>query len=268
MPEFTAKDVQRLRQLTGVGIARREEGPRGRTTATSTRRPSGSASQGIASAAKRDRPRSERGRGRRGARRHGRRARRAALRDRLRRQVRRTSCRSSTRSPRASRPTAKSAADAFADEIERLRTTLKENISIGTRRAPRGAATAQVVDTYVHKQADRGVNAVAIVLEGGTEELAHDIAVHIAFAKPAVPLARRRARGRRRRRARDHRGDLPQGGQARGGAREDHRGSAHGLVQGARAARAALRPSDEKQSITQLLGDATIVAFAQVLIGS
>ena len=29
-----------------------------------------------------------------------------------------------------------------------------------------------------------GVNAVAVVLEGGSEELAHDIAVHIAFAKP------------------------------------------------------------------------------------
>ena len=69
------------------------------------------------------------------------------------------------------------------DEIDRLRTTLKENISVGrVRRLV--AEPGQVVDTYLHQQAGRGVNAVAVVLEGGTEELAHDIAVHIAFTKP------------------------------------------------------------------------------------
>ena len=47
------------------------------------------------------------------------------------------------------------------------------------------AKDGQLVDTYVHVQAGRGVNAVAVVLEGGTEELAHDVAVHVAFTKPA-----------------------------------------------------------------------------------
>ena len=70
------------------------------------------------------------------------------------------------------------------NEIDNLRSTLKENISVGrVRRLV--AAAGQVVDTYLHQQAGRGVNAVGVVLEGGTEELAHDIAVHIAFAKPA-----------------------------------------------------------------------------------
>src|SRR5579872_133297 len=49
------------------------------------------------------------------------------------------------------------AAGELDDEIDRLRTTLKENISVG--RVKRLAAEAgQVVDTYVHQQAGRGVN--------------------------------------------------------------------------------------------------------------
>jgi elongation factor Ts len=76
------------------------------------------------------------------------------------------------------------ATDQLKEEIDRLRTTLKENISVGrVRRLV--AEPGQVLDTYVHRQAGRGVNAVAVVIEGGSEELAHDIAVHIAFAKPA-----------------------------------------------------------------------------------
>ena len=41
-----------------------------------------------------------------------------------------------------------------------------------------------MVDTYVHRQDGRGVNAVVVELDGGTAELAHDVAVHIAFTKP------------------------------------------------------------------------------------
>src|SRR5580693_4623002 len=59
----------------------------------------------------------------------------------------------------------------LSDEIDRLRTTLKENISIGrVRRLV--AESGQVVDTYLHTQAGRGVNAVAVVIEGGSDELA------------------------------------------------------------------------------------------------
>ncbi|MCL5948296.1 MAG: translation elongation factor Ts [Actinobacteria bacterium] len=67
--------------------------------------------------------------------------------------------------------------------VEELRTSFKENISIGrTARIESGRGNA--VGGYLHTQAGRGVNAVVVVLAGGTEELAHDIAVHIAFAKP------------------------------------------------------------------------------------
>ncbi len=71
----------------------------------------------------------------------------------------------------------------LADELERLKVTLKENISIG--RVVRIVAPAGgVVDSYLHLQAGRGVNAVVVALEGGTQELAHDVAAHIAFARP------------------------------------------------------------------------------------
>ncbi len=67
--------------------------------------------------------------------------------------------------------------------LEDMRTTLKENISIGqVVRIEQPAEGA--LDSYLHMQAGRGVNAVVVALSGGTTELAHDIATHIAFARP------------------------------------------------------------------------------------
>jgi elongation factor Ts len=68
--------------------------------------------------------------------------------------------------------------------IDDLRLSLKENIEVG--KVVRFAAAADhVLDTYLHIQNGRGVNGVIVELSGGTIELAHDIAVHIAFGKPA-----------------------------------------------------------------------------------
>ena len=46
------------------------------------------------------------------------------------------------------------------------------------------AADGNVLDSYQHIQGGRGVNGVLVELAGGTPQLAHDIAVHIAFARP------------------------------------------------------------------------------------
>jgi elongation factor Ts len=76
------------------------------------------------------------------------------------------------------------ALDSKSGEIDTLKITLKENISVGQVvriEAPAGG----VVDSYLHLQAGRGVNAVVVALQGGNEELAHDIAAHIAFARPS-----------------------------------------------------------------------------------
>ena len=74
-------------------------------------------------------------------------------------------------------------ADRAAD-IDELKTTLKENISVGqTVRFEMGEGS--IVGTYLHMQSGRGVNAVLVEMRGGTDELAHDVAVHIAFARPS-----------------------------------------------------------------------------------
>jgi elongation factor Ts len=151
-------------------------------------------------------------------------------------------------------------------EVERLRTTLKENISIG-RLHRLVAQPGQVVDTYLHQQAGRGVNAVAVVIEGGTQELAHDIAVHIAFTKPQY-LSR---------------DDLPEADIAAERAtvekisRNEGKPEAalpkvvEGRMTGWFKDRVLLDQAyvrDEKQTITGMLGSARIVAYAQVVIGA
>jgi elongation factor Ts len=69
------------------------------------------------------------------------------------------------------------------DEIDDLKVALKENIEVG-RAVQISVEAGQIVDTYLHRQDGRGVNGVVVVIEGGSKELAHDLAVHIAFAKP------------------------------------------------------------------------------------
>jgi elongation factor Ts len=163
---------------------------------------------------------------------------------------------------------------ALADELaalvaakgENLRSTLKENISVG--RVRRLVAEAgQVVDTYLHQQAGRGVNAVAVVLEGGTDELAHDIAVHIAFAKPAylsrdeVPADEVAA----------ERATLETISRNEGKPEAALEKIVEGRMNGWYKERVLLDQSyvrDEKQSIAGMLGSARIVAFAQVVVGA
>jgi elongation factor Ts len=158
------------------------------------------------------------------------------------------------------------AATDLNDEIDRLRTTLKENISIG-RVHRLVAGPGQVVDTYTHLQAGRGVNAVAVVLEGGSTELAHDIAVHIAFTKP--PYLTRE--------------DVPEADIAaeRVTVEEISRNEGkpeaalpkvvEGRMTGWFKDRVLMDQSyvkDEKQTIAGMLGSAKIVGFAQVVIGA
>lgn len=152
------------------------------------------------------------------------------------------------------------------DEVDRLRSTLKENISVG--RVVRVEAGAdEVLDTYVHLQAGRGVNAVIVLLRGGTTELAHDIALHVAFARPAYL----------------RREDVPEDEVAAERAtieaisRNEGKPEAalgkivEGRLGGWFKDRVLLDQSfarDEKQSIAGMLGSAEVVRFVQVVIGS
>lgn len=76
------------------------------------------------------------------------------------------------------------AAEAFSARVDDLKVVLKENIELG-RIVYVDAAEGAVLDEYIHRQDGRGVNAVLVELQGGSSELAHDIAVHIAFTKPS-----------------------------------------------------------------------------------
>ncbi len=68
-------------------------------------------------------------------------------------------------------------------ELEELKITLKEKIELGDV-VQMVAADGNVIGHYEHIQGGRGVNGVLVELAGGDDELAHDIAVHIAFARP------------------------------------------------------------------------------------
>ena len=69
------------------------------------------------------------------------------------------------------------------DELDDIKITLKENIELG-RVVRYEAPAGSVLDAYVHLQSGRGVNAVLIEIDGGTEEMAHDVALHIASSRP------------------------------------------------------------------------------------
>ena len=70
-----------------------------------------------------------------------------------------------------------------ATQIDDLKITLKEKIEVGeTIRFE--AAAGNILDSYTHVQGGRGVNGVIVEMSGASVELAHDIAVHIAFARP------------------------------------------------------------------------------------
>jgi elongation factor Ts len=154
----------------------------------------------------------------------------------------------------------------LSDEIDRLRTTLKENISVG-RVQRLVAQPGQVVDTYLHQQAGRGVNAVAVIIEGGSEELAHNLAVHIAFTKPPylsrddVPEADIAA----------ERATVAEISRNEGKPEAALEKIVEGRLNGWFKERVLLDQSyvrDEKQTIIGMLGSARIVAFAQVFIGA
>ena len=152
-----------------------------------------------------------------------------------------------------------------ATELEELKVTLKENIGLGDVKRIE-AAEGNVIGSYQHIQGGRGVNGVLVEIANGTPELAHDVAVHIAFARPKY-LSR---------------DDIPEDVVAAERAtletisRNEGKPEAalpkivEGRINGFFKDVALLdQPyaKDDKQSVSQFIGGATIVSFAQVEIG-
>jgi len=155
-----------------------------------------------------------------------------------------------------------------AGEIDSLKVSLKENIQLG-RVVRFEAAPGNVLDTYLHVQQDRGVNAVAVELEGGGKELAHDIALHIAFARPAhltrdefPPDVVEEQRALFETMSRNE-------GKPEQALPKIVEGRLSGFFK-ATPGGALLEQGfsrDDKTSIQQLLGSARVVRFAQIVIG-
>jgi elongation factor Ts len=160
------------------------------------------------------------------------------------------------------------AVDGFKERVDDLKVTLKENIDVG-RVVRVEAGDGEVVDTYLHVQNGRGTNAVAVVVAGGSQELAHDIAVHVAFARPAH-LARDEFPAEV---VADKRTELEaisrNEGKPEAALPKIVEGRLNGFYKsvpgGALLEQAYAK--DEKRSISDLLGGARVVRFTQVEIG-
>jgi elongation factor Ts len=155
---------------------------------------------------------------------------------------------------------------AFTPRIDSLKVTLKENIDLG-QRARFEAAEGNVLESYLHVQNGRGVNGVLVEIANGSHELAHDIALHIAFAKPRY-LRREDVPADEVERERETVTTI---------SRNEGKPDAalpkivEGRLNGWFKEIVLLEQSfarDDKQSITQLLGGAQVVRFAQVVVGA
>ena len=157
--------------------------------------------------------------------------------------------------------------------LDELKISLKENLDWG--RAVRfDPAEGNPTDTYLHVQSDRGVNGVLVELAGGDADLAHQVALHIAFSKPTVltrdevdPAEVEEQKALFLKMTQDE-GKPEQAwpkiveGRLKGWyARLGEPGKPGGVLLD--------QPwyDDDKQTVAQALGDARIVRFAQVLIG-
>src|SRR5487761_1633403 len=152
--------------------------------------------------------------------------------------------------------------------IEDLNIIIKENVQLGEV-VRFVAGPGNVVDSYLHVQNDRGVNGVIVELTGADQQLAHDIAVHIAFGKPrylrredvpaeAVDAERATVENEVRREGKPE-AALP----------KIVEGKLNGWFKRAPGGVLLEQPyaKDDHQTVAQVLGDAKVVRFAQVVIG-
>jgi elongation factor Ts len=157
------------------------------------------------------------------------------------------------------------AAMELTNEVDDLKVTLKENIEIG-RVVRLEVKDGQLLDTYLHRQDGRGVNAVAVVLEGGTQEEAHAVALHIAFAKPRY-LTRDEVPADAVATERD---TLEAITRSEGKPEQAVPKIVEGRINAWIADQVLLEQKmipDEKQTVKDALGSASVVRFAQVVIG-
>ena len=157
------------------------------------------------------------------------------------------------------------ATDQRKDAVDELKVTLKENIEVGEVvrfEAPGG----HVVDSYLHRQEGRGVNAVLVELDGGTEELAHDLAVHIAFARPEYLTRDEVPEDEIERERQVLEAETRNEGKPEQAIPKIVEGKLGGRFFAERVLLDQKFVRDEKQTVADLLGDLTVVRYAQVIV--
>jgi elongation factor Ts len=157
------------------------------------------------------------------------------------------------------------AIDAHATEIEDLRVTIKENIAVGAVERVE-AAEGNTLDSYVHVQDGRGVNAVVVEGSGVSAEDLHQVALHIAFAKPTY-LSRDEVPADE---AERERAALLEITKAEGKPEQAWDKIVDGRMRGWYGERVLLEQGlhGDKTAVKDSLGGGSIVRFVQVVIGS
>jgi elongation factor Ts len=161
------------------------------------------------------------------------------------------------------------AVETHKDLIDDLRLSLKENIEVG-QVARFAGGSGHVLDSYLHIQNGRGVNGVLVELADGSAELAHDLAVHVAFGKPGYV----------------HREDVPPEevaaersaleAQTRNEGKPEQalpkivEGKLNGWYKRVPGGVLLEQPyaKDDKQTVSQVLGTASVVRIAQAVVGA
>jgi len=150
------------------------------------------------------------------------------------------------------------------DDLDTLRISKKENIEIG-KVALFEAADGNQLDAYLHIQDGRGTNGVLVEIAGADADTTHEVALHIAFAKPTA-LSKDEIDPALADRAREGFEELT---------RKEGKPEAAvpKIVEGRMASWYGERvlPDQgmfgDKETVQQRLGSATIVRFAQAVIG-
>lgn len=153
----------------------------------------------------------------------------------------------------------------LTDELDTLRVSKRENIEIGTV-VRLEADEGSTLDTYLHNQDGRGVNGVLLEVVGADEDTVREISLHIAFAKP-VALTRDEIDPELVEKARESFEELTR----KEGKPEQ---AVPKIVEGRLNSWYAERvlPEQgvfgEKETVSQRLGEAHIVRYAQAVIGN
>ncbi|MEZ5371833.1 MAG: translation elongation factor Ts [Microthrixaceae bacterium] len=152
-----------------------------------------------------------------------------------------------------------------SEELDSLKLAKRENIEVGTVERFE-AADGNVLDAYLHVQDGRGVNGVLLEVTGTDDaELVHEVALHVAFAKPTA-MTRDEVATELADKARLSFEELTR----KEGKPEQ---AVPKIVEGRMNSWYADRvlPEQgmfgEKQTVDDRLGDASVVRFAQAIIG-